>query len=166
MKVTTDRTQPKVIVSEAAFPWSITPCKKTKIAIDSFQRYWWSNTPAIWLDKRRNWSYPTNRGSSRCHIHLMAISMQKNLWGCRISSRMIKESYNLIGWEARLTRLNWYSPMLPFLDDYHHAKNLIHRFIPSWDIDNPRTLQLKGWYHFRSYLISQIFSRHAVFTES
>ena len=29
--------------------------QKTKILLDSFQRYWWSKNPAIRLDKRHDW---------------------------------------------------------------------------------------------------------------
>ena len=50
-----DHTQPKVVVSYTAFPWWLTLCKKTKISLDFFQRYWRSKNPAIWLNERYNW---------------------------------------------------------------------------------------------------------------
>ena len=51
---------------------------------------------------------------------------------------MNKESCNLIGREVELATSNkkWYSQMLPFFDDYLHAKNLKDRLIPSGDIDD------------------------------
>ena len=44
-KSTPDYTKPKVIVSDVSFSWWLSPCKKTKTSIDSFQRYWWSKNP-------------------------------------------------------------------------------------------------------------------------
>ena len=43
----------KFLVSVAPLPWWLTPSKKTKISLDSFQISWWSKNPAIWLDN--NW---------------------------------------------------------------------------------------------------------------
>ena len=57
--------QPKVVVSDATFPWWLSPCKKSKRSINSFQKYWWSNNPAIWLDERHIWSHSTNSSSLR-----------------------------------------------------------------------------------------------------
>ena len=56
---------------------------------------------------------------------------------------MIKESCNLIGQEVHLAKpkQEWYSQMLPFFDDYLHAKNPRYRLIPSTDIDDQRILQ-------------------------
>ena len=61
MGVTTGRTQPNAEVSQATFPWRLVPCKKTKVPLDSFQRYGWLNNPAIGLDERNNWPHPTKR---------------------------------------------------------------------------------------------------------
>ena len=44
----------------------IKECKKSNESIDSFQRYWSSKNPAIWLDERHNWSHPTKVDSLRC----------------------------------------------------------------------------------------------------
>ena len=52
---------PKVVFSDAAFPWSITSCKKAKTSLDSFQRYWWSNNSAIWLAKKHDWQTQPKR---------------------------------------------------------------------------------------------------------
>ena len=41
-------TQPKEVVLHPAFPWSISPCKKSKKLILYFQGYWWSKNTAIW----------------------------------------------------------------------------------------------------------------------
>ena len=44
-------TQLKVVLSHVTFPWRIFPCKKSKILMHHFQRYWWLKNPAIWLDE-------------------------------------------------------------------------------------------------------------------
>ena len=49
MKKTTDHTQPKVVALDATLPQWLSSGKKSKIDIDSFQIYWWSKNPAIWL---------------------------------------------------------------------------------------------------------------------
>ena len=46
---TTGPTYAKAVVSDATFSWWLSPCNKSKIWIDSFQRYWWSDHHAIWL---------------------------------------------------------------------------------------------------------------------
>lgn len=43
-------TQVKVVVSDAMFPWLISPCKKSSISMHSFQRYLWSKDLVISLD--------------------------------------------------------------------------------------------------------------------
>ena len=70
-------TQWKMVLSNAAFPWWLCPCKKSKIFIKSSQNYWRSKNPVIWLVERQNWPHPTKSGSLRCHISLMTSSMQK-----------------------------------------------------------------------------------------
>ena len=42
------------------------------------QRYWWSNNPAIWLDKRHNWPHLTKSGTLRWYLPLVSIFIQKN----------------------------------------------------------------------------------------
>ena len=39
------------IVSYVIFSWRLTPCKISKTLNDSFQRYYWSKNPAIWLEQ-------------------------------------------------------------------------------------------------------------------
>ena len=46
---TTGPTYAKAVVSDATFSWWLSPCNKSKMWIDSFQRYWWSDHHAIWL---------------------------------------------------------------------------------------------------------------------
>ena len=72
-------TRPKVVVSDATFPWWLNICKKTNILLDSFPRYWRSKNSKILLDQRHVWSHPTQSGSLRCYIPLITISMQKKL---------------------------------------------------------------------------------------
>ena len=48
-----------------------------KVSIDSFQRYWWSKNPTIWLDERFSWPHSTKSGSLRSYLSFMIISMQK-----------------------------------------------------------------------------------------
>ena len=76
MRDTTDHTQPKVEVSDATFPWWLTPWKKIEISIDLFQRYWWSRNPAIWSEQRHTWPHLTKNGSLRCYLPLIIISIQ------------------------------------------------------------------------------------------
>ena len=38
-----------MIVSDAAFLWWLSPSKKSKMSIGSFQKYWWLKNAAIWL---------------------------------------------------------------------------------------------------------------------
>ena len=62
-----------------------------------------------------------------------------------ISSRDIDEerTCNLIGQEVQLATPTekWYSQMISFFGDYHHAKNPRDRLIASRDIDDQRILQ-------------------------
>ena len=64
----TRHNQPQVVVSDTSFFWKLSPCKKSKVLIDSFQRYWWSNNTTIWLDKRHNWLHPSKSGSLRFYL--------------------------------------------------------------------------------------------------
>ena len=61
-------TQTKAVVSDATFPWWLSPCKNFKIPIGSFQRYSWSKIPTTWLDERQNWPSPTKSSSFRCYL--------------------------------------------------------------------------------------------------
>ena len=49
MRVTTGHVKPKVVVSDPIFPWWLSPCIKSEVSIDSFQRYWSSKNTATWL---------------------------------------------------------------------------------------------------------------------
>ena len=61
---TIGHTQWKVVVSDEIFTWGLTLCKIIlKISLDSFQRYWSSKNPALWLDKRHTWPHPTKSSS-------------------------------------------------------------------------------------------------------
>ena len=51
--------------------------QKTKISLDSIQRYWWSKNTEIWFDKRHNLSYPSKSGSLRWFLPLMTNTWQK-----------------------------------------------------------------------------------------
>ena len=61
MRDTHDHVKPKVIASLAAFPCWLTTCKKRKTSVDSFQKNWWSQHPAVWLDQRLMWPHPTKK---------------------------------------------------------------------------------------------------------
>ena len=91
-------------VSQATFPWWLSPCKKSKRSIGFFQRYRWSNHSAIWLDKRPNWLYPTKKGNLRWYSPLMTESVQKNYTWFLLKIWMIKESCILAGQEVSI---NW-----------------------------------------------------------
>ena len=56
---------------DASFSRWLSLCKKSKILIDSFQRYWWSKNSAIWLDQRYTWPNQTKSGSGRHFLPLM-----------------------------------------------------------------------------------------------
>ena len=57
-------------------PGYLSLCKQSKISVDSFQKYYLQQNPAIWLDKRNNWLNSTKSGL-RCYFPLMIISMKK-----------------------------------------------------------------------------------------
>ena len=63
---------------------------------------------------------------------------------------MIKESCNLIGKEAKLAtpNQNRKSQLLPFFDDYLHAKIIRSQLIPSRGIDDQRIMQFDWIYWF------------------
>ena len=50
---TTGHAKSKVVASNATVAWWLIRYKKTKISIDSFQRYWWSEIPR----SNQNWSW-------------------------------------------------------------------------------------------------------------
>ena len=104
-KSTISLSQLKAVVAHATFPWWISPFKKSKIWIDSLQRYCWSKNLAIWSDKRHTWPHPTISGSLRYHFLLMIISIQKISWTFP-EKLMIRESCNLIGQEAKMATPN------------------------------------------------------------
>ena len=49
MRGTTGHIRPKVVISNLSFCLWLSPCKKSKVSIEYFQRYWWSKNTAIWL---------------------------------------------------------------------------------------------------------------------
>lgn len=61
---------------------------------------------------------------------------------------MIKESCNLIGKEAKLAtpNQNRKSQVLPFFDDYLHAKIIRSQLIPSRGIDDQRIMEFDWIY--------------------
>ena len=69
-KGTLGHTQPRLVVFNATFTWWLSPYKKTKRSINSFQTYWWWKNPAIWLDERHNWPHQNKGGSLRSYIPL------------------------------------------------------------------------------------------------
>ena len=58
--------------------WKAT-LQKTRISLESFERYWWSKNSAIWLEKRYNCPNSTTNFNLRCCLPLMIVSMQK-IW--------------------------------------------------------------------------------------
>ena len=62
---TPDLTQEKVNVSHS------------KISIDSFRRYCWSQNPIIWLDQRHTWPHLAKSDNLWCYLLLTIISIQK-----------------------------------------------------------------------------------------
>ena len=40
----------QVVASNTTFSWWIYPCKKSRILMHCFQRYWWPTNSGIWLD--------------------------------------------------------------------------------------------------------------------
>ena len=75
LRGTTGHTKPKVVVSDATFLWWLFPSKK--VYIDSFQRYWWSKNPAIWLEGRYNGSHPTKSSTLICYLSFIAVTKEK-----------------------------------------------------------------------------------------
>ena len=63
---TPDLTQEKVNVSHS------------KISIDSFRRYCWSQNPIIWLDQRHTWPHLAKSDNLWCYLLLTIISIQKS----------------------------------------------------------------------------------------
>ena len=57
--------------------WWLPMCKKPNIPFGSFQWYYWSKSPKIWLDKKHNWQHPIKFGSLKCYIALMTNAVQK-----------------------------------------------------------------------------------------
>ena len=53
MRGKTSQIPPKVVVLDPTLTWS-SPCKKSKLPIDSFQTNWWLKNLVIWLDERQN----------------------------------------------------------------------------------------------------------------
>ena len=100
---TTNQTLSTLVVSDASFPWWLSPCKKSKISLDSFQRHWWSKNQGIWLHERQNWPHPSKSGTLRCCFPLMTISPfnKTKISINSLETLMIKESSNLIGLEAQ-----------------------------------------------------------------
>ena len=72
---TTDHTQPKVVVSNAALTSWLSPCKKSMISLNCFLIHWWWKNTAIGLKKKHDWPHRTLSGSTRCYLNLMTISM-------------------------------------------------------------------------------------------
>ena len=95
---------------DANFHWWSPQCKKTKVLIVSFQRYWWSKNPAVWLDKRHNWSHPTTSGisdaiylwwSSLCKKSKRLIDSLQWFWWSKITVIWLVESILGHNWKTR-----------------------------------------------------------------
>ena len=120
--------QPKVVVSDATFPWWLSPCKKSKRSINSFQKYWWSNNPAIWLDERHIWSHSTNSSSLRGYFFWSPCKKSKRLirsfqrhWKSKNTAIWLVES--ILGHNLRIR----FSPNMQFLQN--HKKHYYARFL-------------------------------------
>ena len=68
-KLATTNHKPQILLS-------LSPCKKSKVLIDSLQTHSWSKNPAIWLHEKHTWPHRFKIGSLRPFL-LMFISMQK-----------------------------------------------------------------------------------------
>ena len=119
----------KIVSLRCCIPLMTNSMQKTSISLDSFQRYWWSRNPTVWLDKRHNWPHPPKSARPGCCLPLLTISLQKSI-DCWIFSRHTDDQ--------KFLKSNWTrdktghtQPKLPFFDDYLHAKNQIYRLIPS-----------------------------------
>ena len=93
---TTSHNQPKVVLWNDTFLWWLSQCKnlrylfffseisinyrETNIFIDSFQRYWWSKNPAIWLAERYKKPHPTKSGTLRCYFPLVIIPCENRIY--------------------------------------------------------------------------------------
>ena len=66
----------KVVVSGANSPWSLGPCKKTRISINFFPKKLMINNSAIWLNRRHTWPQPTKKDSLRCYLTQMTSLIQ------------------------------------------------------------------------------------------
>ena len=67
----------KVLASDATLPWWLSPDKRSKISIDSSQKYSLSKNPTIWLYERHTWLHPTKSGGLEYYFPLMTLFMQK-----------------------------------------------------------------------------------------
>ena len=72
-------TQPKAVVSDTIFPFSLCPCKKKNAIIWLLPKYCWSKNLTAWLKKSYTWPYSTKNVSCRCFLLLMTIFLQKTL---------------------------------------------------------------------------------------
>ena len=69
-------------------------------SFDTFQRYWLSKNPVIWMDKRYYWPHPTKSSSLRSYLPLLHPCKKiESIDWLLPKILMIKEYRNLIGWE-------------------------------------------------------------------
>ena len=93
---TTSHTQPKSVVSDTNFLLWLSLCRKSKMLLDSFQKYWWSKISAIWLDKRHIWLHPIKRNSLRCYLHFWSYLHVKK-------SKILMDSFQRYWWSKNPT---------------------------------------------------------------
>ena len=148
---------PKIVSLRCCLLLMTNSMRKTRISRDSFQRYWWSKNPTIWLDKRHNWPHAPKISRPGCYLPLLTISLQKSI-DCWISSRHIDDQ--------KVLKSNWTrdktsdtQPKLPFFDDHLHVRNQRYRLIPSRDTAIWLSESILG-HHWRTRFFPDIeFSR-------
>ena len=107
----------------------LTPCKKTKISLDSFQRYWYQRIVlSDWMRGKTGHTQPkvvvSDANFGNC-LYAKILKIDWFLW----EILMIKEYHNLIGWG--LFRL-----FFPDMEFWRIIKNtLLHHFLFKKDIN-------------------------------
>ena len=97
----------KKVVSDAAFPWFLSLCLKSKVSTDCFQRFWWWKNPTFWLDKRHIWPHETTSGSPICYLPFAIISKK---------SKVVIDSFPKYWWSKNLES-DWSHPTKMVISD-------------------------------------------------
>ena len=121
---------------KVSLSWSISLCKKPKILVNSFHRYWLSQNPGMWFNGRLFWSFDWN---SMYHVkgkkHLFKNNLPSwTIFNLVILPRPIKGTLASLGMFGN----GWTNP--GFL---HSGPTPTSRKLRYWDIDidNQRILQ-------------------------